>query len=522
MYQPLPPLHDGFVGLCHLVSQTQTRRFFPQTAAFLAEQTRAECAQIFLIDATGRQLVLISSHRRGDSHGASSPIEFPLNAEQASTCPLAQSVFVKKTVTLAQYRGGYDLGNIVRALGNTLFDYIAVVPIDRSDDALLGVFLLAGNNPFDATVASAEFRLTNRAIAALVSARQSHESLGAKTDSLALSLARADQDRNRLRKRAGAALERQLPGRSRGMQSVRQRIGELARHTEPVLIVSQNGALSEVVARALHDGMNAVSGRFVSMAASGVPAERLGLDLFGHKRGAIPAVAGARRGLLREAAGGTLFIDRLDMLDRDAQAILKRLIEKRSFRPFGSERDIDLEARIVLSVDTEAISDLQSAFSSSGLMPLLGRMVIRIPALSDHPEDAEDIARSECAAVAERQSGHSPSFELSEDAIPFLRTAAHGYDRTDMAALVNSAIGRAMDADEPLSLAHLRAAAFPLSSSMDDCSHKPVGLTAAVEAFERDTIVRCLTASGGNRAEAADRLHVPKRTLAYKCRKYGL
>jgi DNA-binding NtrC family response regulator len=47
-------------------------------------------------------------------------------------------------------------------------------------------------------------------------------------------------------------------------------------------------------------------------------------------------------------------------------------------------------------------------------------------------------------------------------------------------------------------------------------------LKPQVEAFEREIILRALSASGGTRREAARLLRISLRTLFYKLRRYGL
>jgi DNA-binding NtrC family response regulator len=69
--------------------------------------------------------------------------------------------------------------------------------------------------------------------------------------------------------------------------------------------------------------------------------------LFGHVRGAFTGAAIDRAGAFQRASGGTIFLDELSGISLKAQARLLRVLEERRVRPVGSDREVEIDVRVV-------------------------------------------------------------------------------------------------------------------------------------------------------------------------------
>jgi putative transposase len=117
-----------------------------------------------------------------------------------------------------------------------------------------------------------------------------------------------------------------LVGQSAAMQALFRRLARLAVVDVSVLILGESGTGKELVAAALHRLSPRRGARFEPINCGGLSRELLRSELFGHERGAFTGAVERQAGLLREADGGTVFLDEVGELPLDAQAVLLRFV----------------------------------------------------------------------------------------------------------------------------------------------------------------------------------------------------
>ena len=105
-----------------------------------------------------------------------------------------------------------------------------------------------------------------------------------------------------------------LVGQSPAMQALFRRLARLAVVDVSVLILGETGTGKELVAAALHRLSPRRGARFEPVNCGGLSRELLRSELFGHERGAFTGAVERQAGLLREADGGTVFLDEVGEL----------------------------------------------------------------------------------------------------------------------------------------------------------------------------------------------------------------
>jgi len=185
---------------------------------------------------------------------------------------------------------------------------------------------------------------------------------------------------------------------SEGTIRALERINQYARANTPVVFVGETGTGKSYFARGLHEASGR-KGPFLDVTAGELDPSLALSQLFGHVRGSFTGAVGSRSGLLAEAAGGTLLLDDFHLMKRSLQAMLLRALERRVFRPVGSDRDIPLGCRIVVGMG--AAPDLLVA--RRRLLPdlryRLGHCVVTLPRLEDRRAEIPLLAQkflSEC------------------------------------------------------------------------------------------------------------------------------
>ena len=177
-----------------------------------------------------------------------------------------------------------------------------------------------------------------------------------------------------------------LVGDSAPMREMRATIAEVAASQLSVLILGPTGSGKELVAAALH-AESGRAGKFVAFNVCAISDTMFEDALFGHVRGAFTSASDHSPGFLREADGGTAFLDEISGLQRGSQAKLLRAIETCEFRPVGGRQDVRSDARIVAATNEDLGALVADHQFRADLAHRLGAVTIRVPSLADRRED---------------------------------------------------------------------------------------------------------------------------------------
>lgn len=304
-----------------------------------------------------------------------------------------------------------------------------------------------------------------------------------------------------------------LAGASAAMREVQKAIGKLADADATVLITGETGTGKEVVARALHRYGRRGHKPFVAINCAAIPSELLESQLFGHVRGAFTGAVSDRTGSLREADGGTVFLDEIGDMDLAMQAKLLRVIQERVVVPVGG-RSHAIDIRIIAATHRDLAAAVKEGRFREDLFYRLGVVPLRLPPLRERPADTVPLAEHFLAIIA----GEQPAKQLSTGAAARLLS----YDWPGNIRELRNAIERAaaLSHQPVLQAADLGfLAAGPLQTATDS---PDIPLPEAVRQLEEAMIRRALATSGGNRAEAARKLGIHRQLLHTKMRNYGI
>jgi DNA-binding NtrC family response regulator len=171
------------------------------------------------------------------------------------------------------------------------------------------------------------------------------------------------------------------------MQGLFRRLARLAAVDVSVLIVGETGTGKELVARALHDLSSRRARRFEAVNCGALSRELLRSELFGHERGAFTGAVERQPGVLREADGGTVFLDEVGELPLDAQAVLLRFLGAGEVRPVGLTRSLHVDVRVLAATHRDLPAAIPRGTFREDLYYRLREVILRIPPLRERPED---------------------------------------------------------------------------------------------------------------------------------------
>ena len=189
-----------------------------------------------------------------------------------------------------------------------------------------------------------------------------------------------------------------------------------------VLINGQSGTGKEVFAQAIHNASPRSHKPFIAINCGALPEQLLESELFGHARGAFTGAVSNREGLFQAAEGGTLFLDEIGDMPAPLQVKLLRVLQERKVRPLGSNRDIDIDVRIISATHRDLPKAMARGEFREDLYYRLNVVSLKIPALAERTEDIPLLANHLLRQSAERHKPFVRAF--STDAMKRLMTAS--------------------------------------------------------------------------------------------------
>lgn len=189
-----------------------------------------------------------------------------------------------------------------------------------------------------------------------------------------------------------------------------------------VLINGQSGTGKEVLAQAIHAASPRAGNAFIAINCGALPEQLLESELFGHAKGAFTGAVSSREGLFQAAEGGTLFLDEIGDMPPALQVKLLRVLQERKVRPLGSNRDQEINVRILSATHRDLPKAMEKKEFREDLFYRLNVVNLKIPALHERAEDIPLLANHLLKQAAER---HKPFVRrFSTDAMQRLVAAS--------------------------------------------------------------------------------------------------
>lgn len=310
---------------------------------------------------------------------------------------------------------------------------------------------------------------------------------------------RADAERLRFQ---GNAMHQALLTSTR-LQAVRQRLRKLANHDHPVLLLGEAGTEREELARYLHAESQRNGQAFVALDFGSLPAVTWEAALF--------EATDLQASALQRAQGGTLFLERIELLPEPLQLRLLANLEQREARASGAadaarSQGPRLVAACMLQTNQSTPPELPR------LGPLFAPATIVIPPLRKEPRDVQALAELYLSWLGSTPDG-SPRL-LGERTRALLTAYAWPGNVRELRQVIEAAAAAA--GNHAIAPRHL---AGKLGEAGNDDDEIAVPTLAELEQRHvREVLERC----GGNRARAAQLLGIATSTLYDRLRRYGM
>jgi DNA-binding NtrC family response regulator/tetratricopeptide (TPR) repeat protein len=280
-----------------------------ELAAVIHQETKAKRVLILEPD-EAQSLRIVISHGYENSDAAAMAIKFASLKDDARACE--------------RFAKTHDTKIIVLKSNYSLPATLMLTPRDCGE--------LSGGLGLDSLLRIVELGMDACALRARVSTEQ-----GVKTETSAV----------------GASL---MPGfihSSPAMTRLVEEVHKIRSSDVTVLVTGESGTGKELVSRAIHALSSRRERVFVPFNCTAVPRELSESYLFGHRRGAFTGAVSDSPGVIRTAAGGTLFIDEVGDLPLDVQPKLLRFLQEGEIQPLGERQPIQIDVRIIAATNTD-------------------------------------------------------------------------------------------------------------------------------------------------------------------------
>ncbi|MBF0524186.1 MAG: sigma-54-dependent Fis family transcriptional regulator [Deltaproteobacteria bacterium] len=321
-------------------------------------------------------------------------------------------------------------------------------------------------------------------------------------------------------------IEENLPcliGESNAIQNVIELVSKVAQsRNTSILITGETGTGKELLAGAIHYKSPCFRGRFVVFNCASLPKDLVESELFGYEKGAFTgAKPSGKKGLVEQAANGTLFLDELCELSQEAQAKLLRFLESGEYYRVGGVTKRKLETRVVSATNRDINDLMDKGVFRRDLYYRLAVVRIDLPSLNDRREDILPLARY---FLVEFNRKLGKGFTgISTEAEKALESFTWKGNVRELRNLIQRSV---LFNDGPeLTLEHLglgkKTQQEPDLLNAFPCSIPPAGidLPATLGTIEKYYIEEAFKISQGNESQAARLLNINYYTLRHRRKK---
>lgn len=249
----------------------------------------------------------------------------------------------------------------------------------------------------------------------------------------------------------------------------------------PIMLYGETGTGKELFAQAIHNLSDRRRANYTPINCAAIPENLLEGVLFGTSKGAFTGAAN-KPGLFERTNGGTIFLDELNSMAIGLQVKILRVLQERKVRRLGSLQEVDVDLKIISSVNRQPHVAIAKKLLRPDLFYRLGVVFIPIPPLRERHADIKPLAyhfiKKHRSKLNKRLAG------ISEDVLDIF----HQYHWPGNVRELEHVIEGAMNFVEPgkmIGLDHLQSH-LPIWYRLKDQDSTPDTVFGAVPGEEED------------------------------------
>lgn len=300
----------------------------------------------------------------------------------------------------------------------------------------------------------------------------------------------------------------QILGKSDVIEKLKENIRIIAPTDASVLILGENGTGKEMVARTIHRLSERRQAVFMGVDMGAIPETLFESELFGHQKGSFTGAHQDKPGRFELAEQGTLFLDEIGNLPLTMQTKLLTVLEQRTLRRIGAEKDIPIDIRLISATNQPVHQMVENGSFRRDLLYRLNTIELLIPPLRERLDDIPLLAEHFLAEACRKYG--KPGLEISKKSMKQLQ---HYHWPGNVRELQNTfARGVIMSEDKQVRFDQLGAGPGTASTQA----------TLNIEENEKVLIRKALISNKGNVTRAATDLGIDRNALYRRMKKHGI
>jgi len=327
-------------------------------------------------------------------------------------------------------------------------------------------------------------------------------------------------------KQALQQISNQLLGKSDVMLKLQRDVMQVSRSDVTVMLRGATGVGKDVAALAIHRASIRRNNAFIVVNCAAILEHLFEAEFFGYQKGAFEGANDDKAGVIAQADGGTLYLDEISSLSLSLQAKLLRVLEEKSFMPLGAEEEQKSNFRLITASHQPLEQQVESGEFRPDLFYRINQYMITLPVLQQRVDDIALLLEHFILEFMQEHRLHIKGYE------PGIVQLLQQYDFPgNIRELKNLIFKACLTAEQgkKITVQDIREHIDSSSSGRND-SQLAIGLdhmagsslSEYCSSIEQKIIKKTLEQCAGSRTKAAKRLGIPKRTLAYKCKKWDI
>jgi len=297
----------------------------------------------------------------------------------------------------------------------------------------------------------------------------------------------------------------------------------------PVMLFGETGTGKELFARAIHNHSTRSTKNYTPVNCAAIPENLLEGILFGTSKGAFTGAVD-KAGLFERTSSGTIFLDEINSMPVGLQSKILRSIQESRVRRVGASKEIEINLKIISSVNKDPHVSIADQTLRSDLFYRLGVVFIHIVPLRKRMGDMGLLIDHFIEKHNSRL--YKNVVKISEEVMERLTHHSWPGNVRELEHVIEGAMN-SVGTDEVIRVNHLQthfsnwsvkdSLVKPLRRADDLLSNGgTISLTRKKSEHEKSIINASLSENKGNITRTARSLGISRQLLYYKIKKFNI